>query len=447
MQVPPRGRVLIVDDEDRVADGLREYLAKYLLYTRTAHSVRQALEELCVDRFDVVVLDWILPDGDGRHVLEFVKSQSPETVTIVYSAHRTSDAECTAARADHFVEKSHDTSQIRNAVERGLAQRTYAATPVTARIPTPALPRQSLWKVLRDSLPTISSEHSQFLVMAQDHSLSRGYLRWLLQDIDGTRNIHEIDAVDLPVEADSAMRCLFGECSLSGQRRPTMTRGILDPIYPQDVLVHHAQSLSEDALRVLADAMHSGTFRRIGSDRDLDLNARVSLTTENAPEHSHQFQRGFAGVSALQTIAIPDSPQSLHDGSVWINKLFDSSDRRRIGNSGVLQLLCKLPTALSWPNLRALAEIVNEPRFDTADAKWMTSFPLFEAALRSTQHGELSKWKAVSDIPRLIYVSWLLNETSGNVAEAARLSGLTRPAIYAAIRDGNLDPEAFRVTG
>lgn len=446
MQVLPRGRVLIVDDEDRVADRLREYLEKYLLYTRTAHSVRQALDELCMDRFDVVVLDWILPDGDGRRVLEFAKSQSPETVTIVYSAHRTSDAECTAARADHFVEKSHDTSQIRNAVERGLAQSAHTITPLTAPSLAPSLPRQSLWKVLHDSLPAISSEHSQFLVMAQDDSLASGYLRWLLQNIDGTRNIFEIDATELQAETGSAMRCLFGECSLSGQRRPSVTRGILDPIHPQDVLVHHAQHLSEDVLRVLADAMRSGRFQRVGSDRDLDLRARVSLTAGNSPEHSTQFQRNFGGVSVLQTIEIPDSPQSLHDGSMWINKLLDPSDRRRKVNSSVLQLFCKLPCALSWSNLRALVEVVDESRSGTP-ATWMTAFPFFEAALCSTKHGELSKWKEVSDIPRLIYVSWLLNETSGNVAEAARLSGLTRPAIYAAIRNGNLDQEAFRVTG
>lgn len=444
MQVPPRGRVLIVDDEDRVSDGLREYLSKYLLYTRTARSVRDALHEIAVDHFDVIVLDWILPDGDGRGVLEFASVASPETVTIVYSAHRTSDAECTAVKAHHFVEKSLDTSHIRNAVERGLAQRSQTLEKVCLSRLTPLSPHQALWKTLRDFLPAVPVDCTQLLVTAGDGSIARGYASWLLREIDGTHPVFEVDAAELDPSSDAAVRFFLGECSLGGNRPPSFVRGLLDSPYTRDVIVHDAQELSEQTLRVLADTLHSRKFHRLGSDRELDLQTRISLTA-NGPELSRKVKQSLADDRALFEIAIPDSPLSICDSSEWIKALLAQRGQRPLANEqGVMQLFGRIKSALSWDTLRTFAEMSSGGRLASPISNWVTTFPFFESTLRGSDTEGVSSWKAISDIPRLIYVSWILDKTMGNVAEAARLSGLTRAAIYAVIRDAHLDPQAFR---
>ncbi len=444
MQVPLRGRVLIVDDEDRVSDGLREYLSKYLLYTRTAHSVRDALHEISVDHFDVIVLDWILPDGDGRGVLEFASVASPETVTIVYSAHRTSDAECTAVKAHHFVEKSLDTSHIRNAVERGLAHRIQAHEKICLSRLTPMSPHHALWKTLRDFLPAVPEDCNQLLITASDNSIARGYSSWLLREIDGTHPVCEIDATELDASSGSAVRFLLGECSLGGSRPPSFVRGLLDSPYTQDVIVHNAQELSEQTLKVLADAVRTQKFQRLGSDRELDLQARISLTA-NVPEFSRKMKQSPADGRTLFEIAIPDSPLSICNGSEWIKALQAQRGQRPLANEqGVMQLFGRIKSALTWDNLRTFAEMSQGGRLGPPISNWVTTFPFFESTLRGSDAEGVSSWKAISDIPRLIYVSWVLEKTLGNVAEASRLSGLTRAAIYTVMRDGHLDPQAFR---
>ena len=60
-----RGRVLIVDDDLRLAERIRGLLAKYLYYVRVAGSLAEAQDELAQDQFDVVVTDWIMPASIG----------------------------------------------------------------------------------------------------------------------------------------------------------------------------------------------------------------------------------------------------------------------------------------------------------------------------------------------------------------------------------------------
>lgn len=100
-----RGRVLLVDDDRNVAIGLKEILERYLFYVRVAHTVDAAFAEMVWDTFDVVVVDWIIPGGQGGQVLEFIEQYYPEVATVVYSAYPNTDAESTAYGVHQFIEK------------------------------------------------------------------------------------------------------------------------------------------------------------------------------------------------------------------------------------------------------------------------------------------------------------------------------------------------------
>jgi CheY-like chemotaxis protein len=60
--------ILIVDDHPEVADSLADLLACYGHETRVARDGGEAIEVAVNGRFDVVILDIILPDGEGYTV-------------------------------------------------------------------------------------------------------------------------------------------------------------------------------------------------------------------------------------------------------------------------------------------------------------------------------------------------------------------------------------------
>lgn len=75
-------RVLCVDDEPRVLEGLENHLAMHW-EVATATSASEGLRILAADPFAVVISDMRMPGIDGAQFLELVRLRSPSTVRIL----------------------------------------------------------------------------------------------------------------------------------------------------------------------------------------------------------------------------------------------------------------------------------------------------------------------------------------------------------------------------
>jgi two-component system response regulator QseB len=70
-------RVLVVEDDEGIAAGLRGHLRQHGCAVDVAEGVASAWAALRAERFDLVLLDLGLPDGDGAEVLRRVR-QAPD---------------------------------------------------------------------------------------------------------------------------------------------------------------------------------------------------------------------------------------------------------------------------------------------------------------------------------------------------------------------------------
>jgi two-component system, OmpR family, phosphate regulon response regulator OmpR len=69
-------RILLVEDDPRLAEMLSEYLGQAAFHVTAAPLGAKALECLSTTQFDAVVLDLMLPDMDGLDVCRQVRAQS-----------------------------------------------------------------------------------------------------------------------------------------------------------------------------------------------------------------------------------------------------------------------------------------------------------------------------------------------------------------------------------
>lgn len=58
-------RILLIDDDESLADMVREYLSQAGLVVEARHDLRRGLSLLEREHFDALILDVMLPDGDG----------------------------------------------------------------------------------------------------------------------------------------------------------------------------------------------------------------------------------------------------------------------------------------------------------------------------------------------------------------------------------------------
>jgi len=115
-------KVMVVDD----SDGVRE-LISYVLEKGGFEPVRKASAAELTAAFneaqpDVVLLDLMLPDGDGLELLPAIKKQWPETEVIVLTGHASIEAavEATKRGAYLFLNKPFEQKTLILSVERAL---------------------------------------------------------------------------------------------------------------------------------------------------------------------------------------------------------------------------------------------------------------------------------------------------------------------------------------
>ena len=108
----PRHRILVVDDDEMVLQGLSASLERDGYRVSVQRSGDAAVQRLSRDRFDLVITDVMMPGLSGIGVLERVRAMSPDTNVVVLSGYPRRDLAEEAMRkgADEFLVKPVNTS-------------------------------------------------------------------------------------------------------------------------------------------------------------------------------------------------------------------------------------------------------------------------------------------------------------------------------------------------
>ena len=117
-------RILFVDDDRLLLDGLRDALRPYRRQWAMSFvtSGEEALATLDDAAPDVVISDLRMPGLDGARLLEMIGERSPSTVRIVLSGHAdVSMVARAAATAHRLIPKPCETSELALVIERSCA--------------------------------------------------------------------------------------------------------------------------------------------------------------------------------------------------------------------------------------------------------------------------------------------------------------------------------------
>ncbi len=115
-------RLLVVDDEPRMAEIVGMVLKRAGYEVETFTSSADAIARHEEDAFDLVLTDLRMPAPDGLEVLKRVRAASPDTPVILFTAHATIANAIEALRAGAFdyVQKPFDNDALRACVARAL---------------------------------------------------------------------------------------------------------------------------------------------------------------------------------------------------------------------------------------------------------------------------------------------------------------------------------------
>lgn len=122
------GRILVIEDDDRLADYIRQGFAENNYTVDRASTGRDGLFHATDSEYDVVILDRMLPGMDGLSVLKAIRAAGVATPVICLSALGTTDdrIEGLTAGADDYLGKPFSFAELLARVQA--LQRRGAAT-------------------------------------------------------------------------------------------------------------------------------------------------------------------------------------------------------------------------------------------------------------------------------------------------------------------------------
>jgi putative nucleotidyltransferase with HDIG domain len=169
-------RILFVDDEPRILEGLQDRLIRYRRRWDMSfvESGDLALQAFAQKPFDVIVSDMRMPGMDGATLLTKVKDRYPETVRIVLSGYSELEAAMRAVPVAHqFLSKPCDPQVLENVIERAnRLQQLIADEPV----------RRIVGEV--QNLPSLPTTYSALLkALANENAGARDVARILERDV------------------------------------------------------------------------------------------------------------------------------------------------------------------------------------------------------------------------------------------------------------------------
>ncbi|MBN1383323.1 MAG: response regulator [Elusimicrobia bacterium] len=118
-------RILVIDDEKPILEFCRKILRKNGYDVEIAEGGEEGLKKVKDDTFDLIILDWHMPNVNGIEVLRNVKKDYPKVEVIMMTAYGTiaSAVEAMKAGAYDYLVKPFEITDLISVVQRCLEKR------------------------------------------------------------------------------------------------------------------------------------------------------------------------------------------------------------------------------------------------------------------------------------------------------------------------------------
>lgn len=130
-------KILIIDDDSKLTELLKDYLKKYSFETQTFDNPLVALNYIKSNSFDLIVLDFMLPEMDGFEVLKEIRKSNQVPVIMLTARGETTDRIVgLELGADDYIAKPFEPRELvarMQSIFRRTDGKTFIETEITFR--------------------------------------------------------------------------------------------------------------------------------------------------------------------------------------------------------------------------------------------------------------------------------------------------------------------------
>ncbi len=290
-----KGSILIVEDDPTQREILEEVLKKKKYYVEGVGGISEAKEKLERRDFNVILLDYRLPDGDGLDLLQHIKKNYPYLPVIVITAYASVEqaVEAMKAGAYHYLAKPINLEELKIIVDKALADYKLVREVELLKERVKFLSTQDLKK--SEEIVAESEEMKKIITLV--NKIAGTDAPVLLTGESGTgkeviaRLIHKLslhrDGPFLQINCAAIPETLL-EAELFGYEKGAFTGavqakpGLFELADRGTLFLDEIGEMPLNLQAKLLTVLQDKTFRRLGSLKELKVNVRlIAATNQN----------------------------------------------------------------------------------------------------------------------------------------------------------------------
>jgi DNA-binding response OmpR family regulator len=120
-------KILIIEDETGLAQDMMKYLSNEKYLCELASNYQSAIEKIYAYDYDCILLDLMLPGGDGLSILEEIKKLNKEDGIIIISAKNTIEDKVKGLKlgADDYLAKPFHQAELSARIESLIRRKQF----------------------------------------------------------------------------------------------------------------------------------------------------------------------------------------------------------------------------------------------------------------------------------------------------------------------------------
>ena len=439
-----RNKVLVVDDESGVRFGIRDFLEQHGYEIEEAESCQDAQHIFRTSRPDIVIADYMLPDGTALDLLPRLKEIDSSIPLLVLTAHGSIDLAVRAIKegAEQFLTKPLELPTLQVILQRLLQkQRNHhkqlaSKSRQVRQAIDPFIGTSSAIRGLADQARKILNTESPILILGETGTGKGVLARWLHE------NSPRADEAFVDLNCAGLSRELL-ETELFGHEKGAFTsataskQGLFEVAHRGTIFLDEVGDVDLQIQPKLLKVLEEKRFRRVGDVRDRQVDVRLIAATH---QDIGQFvrEKKFRNDLYFRISTIPLSFPPLRDriediptmAQYLLNKLSADLGRGEITlDEGCIKAL----QAYSWPgNVRELRNVI-ERAVLLSDHGSITLRDLNFEGHATVGASFLDSRLTLIELEKQ-HIERVLQEEQGRVEKAAKRLGIPRSSLYQKIK-------------
>lgn len=435
---PEETGILIVDDEASVRDSLYQWFKADGYRVDTAEDAASALKKLQENPWDIILLDIKMPGMDGIELQSRIKQIDKDIVTIIITAYAAVDTAIQALKdgAFDYVTKPVDPDDLSRLIRNAIEKRRLVTENIQLRqqieelsLPDEVVGESPIMKRVMEMVNTVAKTDSTVMILGESGTGKELIARAIHSR--SSRRYFPIITINCGAYPEGLL-----ESELFGHEKGAFTgamyrrKGKLEMADKGTLFLDEIGNISEKMQMDLLRVIETKNFTRLGGDKAIDVDFRVISATNKDLEKAIKegsFREDLYYRLNVFSILLPPLRERRTDipliAKYFLSKYAQSMNKNVVNFSPQAM---EMFVGYDWPgNIREVRNVVERAMVVAQGSQIQVediSFPFPSPAAPS---GGASLEEVERD-----QILKILNQTKGNIAQAAEILKISRLTIY-----------------